>query len=824
MATLEEALAMAMRHHQSGQLAQAEHIYRQILAVEPNQPQTLHLMGLLAMQAKNFTAAVPLIERAIQGDRNQAAFHANLAEALRHLGRLDEALGAYERALRLQPDLVTVLIMQGIVLRTLGRNEEAAASLRGALKFKPDDVEARGQLGQILHEQGKQAEAEACFRRVVRVDGNSADAHYNLGNVLQDQGRFAEAEGSFRAALALSPGHFEAHNNLGTTLKQLGRLDEAAHHCAEAARLSPSCAAAHANLGGIHLAQGRPAEAVGCFRQALAVDPSLTLARHNLGSALQHVNQLDEAQQCFEEVLRVEPNNSLAHLGLGQIFQQQGKLTAAIECCQKTIAIDPQSADAYNNMAVAWADQGRQDEAVANCQKAIELRSNFSLAHGNLAVALQGLGRLEEAAAHHRLAMAADPVSSGLNSNLLYLLNYLPELDAQTIFAEHLAWGRRFADPLFDRNVGHGNDRTPDRRLRIGYVSPHFMSHAVNFFTYPMLAKHDHTAFEVTCYSDVTRVDDTARQLQGMVDRWRDVVGLSDARVAELVREDQIDILIDLTGHISGGKRMLVFARKPAPVQVTYIGYQNTTGMQAMDYRLTDEYSDPPGMTEALHTETLARLPRSFFCYMPSTDAPPVGPLPARANGYVTFGSVNNFTKINARVLDTWARILNRVPNSRLTLRADMTESLRARLIATFTEYGIEASRLQLFNRAPRREYLEMIARSDIALDPFPFNGHTTTCDCLWQGVSVVTLSGETYVSRFGGSGLATLGLTQHIAHSIDEYVDIAVRLAEEVDALDALRGQLRGRMADSPLLDYAGFTRNLEAEYRQMWARYCAK
>ena len=254
--------------------------------------------------------------------------------------------------------------------------------------------------------------------------------------------------------------------------------------------------------------------------------------------------------------------------------------------------------------------------------------------------------------------------------------------------------------------------------------------------------------------------------------------------MSQQIRRDDIDILVDLTGHISGGKRLMVFARKTAPIQVTYIGYQNTTGMQAMDYRLTDDYADPPGMTDALHTERLVRLPQTFFCYLPSSDAPPVAASPAKANGYITFGSVNNFTKVTPPVLDAWGAILNRVPGARLVILADMVDSLRQYIARTLTRHGVDIAQIELVNRTPRDGYLRLINRLDIALDPFPFNGHTTTCDCLWQGVPVVTLSGDSYVSRFGSSGLMSLGLEQLVVDSVEQDIDAAARLAADLAGL----------------------------------------
>jgi predicted O-linked N-acetylglucosamine transferase (SPINDLY family) len=355
----------------------------------------------------------------------------------------------------------------------------------------------------------------------------------------------------------------------------------------------------------------------------------------------------------------------------------------------------------------------------------------------------------------------------------------------------------------------------------VGYVSPYFTDHAVNFFVEPILRSHDRAQFEVFAYSDVAAPSATTHRLQSVVDHWRDTTHISDEQFSEQVRRDQIDILVDLTGHI-GGSRLLAFARKPAPVQVTYIGYQNTTGMRAMDYRLTDDYADPLGHTEALHTEALVRLPRSFFCYLPSPDAPSVGPLPALRNGYVTFGSFNNFQKIHAEVLKAWADILRQVAGARLVMIVGHAPQAAERVHEFFASRGIERERVELVPRLSREEYLRRIASVDVALDPFPFNGHTTTCDCQWQGVPVVTLSGSTYLSRFGGSGLATLGLDDWIATSPEQYVAIAVAKAADLAGLATLRDSLRDRMAASALLDHAGFTRRLETAYRTLWAAWC--
>ena len=534
------------------------------------------------------------------------------------------------------------------------------------------------------------------------------------------------------------------------------------------------------------------------------------------------LGRVHDALACFQETIRVDPSVAIHHLNAGNALKMLGRLEAAITCYEQAIRIQPDYVDAHSNMGMVLSDIGRRDAAIVACRRAIELDPNYAQAYNNLAVAVLALGRVDEAIANARKATELNPQSAPQQSNLLYMLNYHQHHDPAAIYAEHLRWGREHADPLTAASAPHANDRTPGRRLRVGYVSAHFFTHAVNFFTEPILASHDHAQFEVFCYSNVERDDQTTARLRPFADHWREITHASDAQAAEMVRRDQIDILVDLAGHI-GGTRLLLFAHKPAPIQVTYIGYQNTTGMAAMDYRLTDDWSDPPGTNDEFYTEKLVRLPVSFFCFQPSANAPPVNSLPALANGYVTFGSFNNFAKVTPEVLATWARLLAAVPKSRLIVLANAERSLAEYFEETFRKQGIETNRVTIADRRPHGEYLELIRQVDVVLDPFPFNGHTTTCDSLWQGVPVVTLAGSSYVSRFGGSGLVTLGLQELIVRSPAEYIEIAAGLAGNLDRLQDLRSTLRQRMAASPLLDFVGFTRNLEVAYRRMCTDWCA-
>jgi predicted O-linked N-acetylglucosamine transferase (SPINDLY family) len=428
---------------------------------------------------------------------------------------------------------------------------------------------------------------------------------------------------------------------------------------------------------------------------------------------------------------------------------------------------------------------------------------------------------LDGAIAANRRTIEVDPHDVGGHGNLIYALTAHEACDAQTLLAEHRAWAVRHAEPLTAAAAPHAREAPGGRRLRVGYVSAHFRNHAVSFFSEPLIAAHDHERFEIYLYSDVKNADQVTARFQGHADAWRDTAGATDDALAQTVRQDRIDILVDLAGHI-GPNRLLVFARKPAPVQVTYLGYQNTTGMSAMDYRLTDAHADPPEMTDPFYTERLVRLPRAFFCYRPPQPAPEVSALPTLASGQITFGSLNQPIKLRPTTWETWARILAAVPCSRLLVLAYPGGQFERRARDMMADRGVDPDRLEVVGRRPRYDYLQLHERIDLALDSFPFNGHTTVCEALWMGVPSIMLEGTSYASRFGGSVLVNLGLEDFLARSVDEYVQIAVAWAGQPERLAELRGTMRERMRASPLVDAAGFARNVEDAYRQMWLGWC--
>lgn len=551
------------------------------------------------------------------------------------------------------------------------------------------------------------------------------------------------------------------------------------------------------------------------LQRAIGLDPALAEAHHQLGNALKSANRLPEAIAALRQAARLAPAQAPIWLNLGAALLDGGASADAVPAFQQAIALEPQRPEAHNILGVALLAAGRLADARTALEQALRLRPGYAAAHDNLGRLARTEGRVAEAIAHYRAALSAGP-NPATHSNLLLALNYL-DLPPEEIFAEHRRWHELYAAPLAPRNPEPGTrSRDPSRRLRLGYLSPDFVHHSVAYFIEPVLAAHDRTHWEIFCYSNTRSPDHVTARLRALADHWRDIAPLDDEAAAALIRADQLDLLVDLAGH-TARHRLLVLARRPAPVQATWIGYPNTTGLDAIDYRLTDAISDPPGQTDRCHSEKLVRLPGTFSVYQPDEYAPPVGALPAENAGTFTFGSFNNFAKLSPATLALWAQILREVPGSRLMLKSRGLDDpgVAARLRATFTAAGVESSRL-LLNAAElsTADHLALYHGIDVGLDPFPYNGTTTTCEALWMGVPVLTLAGRTHVARVGASLLTHTGLEEWIAATPADYVAKAVAAARDLPRFAELRRTLRERLRTSALCDAAGFTRGLEETF----------
>ncbi|HEY5512095.1 MAG TPA: tetratricopeptide repeat protein, partial [Geomonas sp.] len=607
----------------------------------------------------------------------------------------------------------------------------------------------------------------------------------------------------------------------GNALFGAGDREAAADRYRRALRIEPSFAEACYNLGCALDALAGPAQALPHFAQAALLRPDWWQARSNLGFALARVGRMAEAACELEAAAALNPGDAGLLNNLGLALSALGRGKEAHGSFLEAIRLDPLYPEAHNNLAILYERYGRTTEAISSCLAALALRPDYPEAHHNLASALKSQGRHDEALAHYREALRLRPDYAEAHSSLLFALCYPAGPTPAQIFSEHTAFGaaHRFAA------APHDNDPDPRRTLRIGYVSADFRDHAVARFIEPVLRHHDRSRFLIFCYSNVSVPDAASARFEALAGRYTNIAGVPDQDAAALIRRDRIDILVDLSGH-TAGNRLALFARKPAPVQVTWLGYPQTTGLAAMDYRITDAITDPPGESERFHSERLLRLPGNFSCFAPPEEAPPVGELPALSRGAVTFGSFNNPAKITPETVALWAGALHGVPGSRMLIKgyslAD--EGSRARLSGLFAVQGICAERLELQGNTPSyREHLQLYGRVDIALDCFPYNGTTTTCEALWMGIPVVTLAGGTHLSRVGASLLQSVGLSRLVAHDAQGFRDLATGLALDLERLAQLRGTLRSTMAASPLTDAAGFTGNLEAAFVAIWQSWCA-
>ncbi len=505
---------------------------------------------------------------------------------------------------------------------------------------------------------------------------------------------------------------------------------------------------------------------------------------------------------------------------LAAIAHEMSRNELAVELLRRAIALQPNVADYHNTLGIVFDSQRQHDRAVGAYESALRVSPHHAAAHNNLGSALCDLGLIDSAIASFRRAVNLRPEKASYLSNLIYSLHIQPTYPSNSIHTEVTRWNDLYCRPLAASSRRHTNDRSPARRLRIGYVSPDLREHAVAFFLTPLLEAHDREQFSICCYASVSRPDAITGKLRKCAEVWRDSAALSDSALAGQVRSDGIDILIDLSMH-TAGNRLPAFALRPAPVQVSWLAYPGSTGLEVIEYRLTDAFIEPPAEVSVLTPELPIRLPDAWCCYQPIGYFPEVGDLPAERAGYVTFGSLNKLSKVNDRVMHCWAELLRALPDSRLLMLCPEGRS-RERIREYLATRSVDAERVEFVSFISLSDYLKTYQRIDIALDPFPCNGMTTTCHALWMGVPVVTLPGTTAISRAGLSLLSNAGLPELVAASEDHYVTIATGLACDLTHLAGLRATLRARMAKSPLMDAPKFARHFEQALRGMWQKWC--
>jgi predicted O-linked N-acetylglucosamine transferase (SPINDLY family) len=676
---------------------------------------------------------------------------------------------------------------------------------------------------------GKQPEISLdLLNQAAAIDPENSEIRFALGTTLTVLRRFDQAAVEFGQTVALQPDNLMALRNQAVALRAQGKLDESIAALERFIAQRSDVAEIQLIFAQTLQQAGQIERAVAAYEVAVILRPGDPELLNLQAIALSEAGRFEQAVAACNLAIAMRPAFPEAYINLGNAQHDRGYREAAVAAYRQAIALRPDYPEAHNNLGHTLSTIGQPDEAVDALRRAIALRANYGDAYTNLAGALADRGEAEQSTAAYRRAVELNPTSRGVHGNLLYSLYFHPDYDAHAILKEHRAWVDRHARALAGNIAPHGNKRDPERRLRIGYLSPDFCTHVVGWNLLPLLTHHDHTKFKVYCYSNVRRPDAFTDKLRASADVWRDIIALSDEVAAQLICDDRIDILVDLALYMAGS-RPLIFARKPAPVQVTYLGYCGTTGLDTIDYRISDPYFDEPDGDCSCYSEQTWRLPRTYWSYQPGGPIPQVGPLPARSaalggsGGHVTFGCLNTLRKVNDPVLQLWARVLGAVPGSRLLINAPVGRA-RQWITRTMAAGGIDASRLEFVGFQPWPAYIELYNRIDIALDPFPCNGGITTCDGLWMGVPVVTLRGQTAVGRAGSSILHNIGLVELIATSQEQYVRIATELADDLDRLAGVRSSLRDRLRSSPLMDAGQFARDVEGAYRQMWRSWCVQ
>jgi protein O-GlcNAc transferase len=786
---LREALKAGLHFQQSGKLQHAERVYRDVLHVFPDLPEALYLLGSLACQNRHFAEAEAMGRRLVSLRPEEASYQELLGRALKWLGRAEEALTVYQRAVELAPGQAELLIGLGLVLKSLDRHAESAAAFESAIAANP----------------------------------RSAEAWVNLGNAQRKRRDWNSALTSYERAVEINPGMAQAHNNLGAVLIELND-DARARQCLEQAlALRPGYAEAIYNIGRQGLLAGDFAAAGARFREALGNDANYADAWIGLGVVSADLGDAEQMVLSFSRAAELRPNDADTFFAFGAALMDMGQYEVAVKVYEHGLRINPDAFSARNNLGVIQNQLGRMAEADATFRSLLASQPGFAAARLNYGNMLVALGRVDEALAEHRALREMEPDSMEVHANILLDLCYLRDDPAELIH-EHLDWPRwlRISRPPAPR---HANVRDASRRLRVGFVSGDFRLHSVAYFMEPLFQHLDPAQFEIHAYSNSTNHDTVTERLKQRAFKWRRIANVPDEEVARWIIEDGVDILLDLSGH-TGGNRIGVFGRKPAPVQACWLGYPTITGLPTMDFRLTDWQVDPAGVPQA-EIEKPVRLPHSYFCFQPAEDAPPVGESPAQRNGFLTFGSFNNLAKLGDATLALWCEVLDAIPDARLVVKCKglADPQTQARLRARLCAGGRNEARVSLLPwERLTTGHLRMYNEIDIALDSFPYNGATTTCEALWMGVPVVTLAGGTHPGRMGVSILSAAGLPEFVVRTRQEYLALCRDLNGDRTRLAGLRAGLRQKLQASPLLDGAGFGRDFGSALRQMWEQWCGQ
>ena len=815
---LEQAETLAAQEHWSA----AEELYRKALELEPSSLQALEGLGLIVLQNKQLEIALGWLERACSVGHPSAQLHCLLGVAYKRKGDLVRAGHSYEQALAIDSHSFPAAVNLARTLRDMGRRNEAINYFERAVTIRPEAAEAWSMLSNSLRELARFDAALKAVDRALKICPCLLEGHCNRGAVLFQMERFDEATVSFLCAWLLESSSRHMIVNLDHALE---RAEQDTKSCDNmvvrlARRLRNQCDDVETTrqLAQIEQKRGFLPNAVTCLELCLRRGPSNALLRE-LAQLLWELGDRHGARMRLGQALELNANDRNALRLLATWAMVERDHVEAERRWRQLLVLEPQDLSVHVNLGAVLVRLPRPMEAARILEGALALDPRSIEAHINLGLALSDQGRFTEARAMYRQGLSLQP-HPVLLSNLLFSMHFDPSVTKEELHEQHLRSAELIASNAGSQCPAPGFDRNPERPLRLGLVSPDFRSHPVAYLLEFFLREHDPKNFQIYCYSDVTIPDATTARISSLVHRFHSCWELNQSELTEKITKDQIDILVDLTGH-TANNRLSVFARKPCPIQVSWLGYFNTTGLRAIDYRLADAQSIPEGM-ERYFVERIVRLPRTCNCYVP-THQTPVTRAPSERLSHVTFGCFNNPAKITPGVVSCFAQIMRNTEGSRLILKygtfAD--PEMQSRYLEWFAQAGIAKSRLEFHAHSSIASYLDAFANIDIALDPFPYSGETTALHTLWMGVPLVALEGTTLVQRLASRVLRIAGFDEWIAHSSDQYVQIALSLARHPAKLMD-RQRIRAQLRASPLMDYRGVAREIEDAFRKMWTEYC--
>jgi predicted O-linked N-acetylglucosamine transferase (SPINDLY family) len=781
-----QKLQAAFSLHQAGKLDQAADLYRQIISRDHRNFPALHYLGLIEATRGNYQQAKALLERSLSIEPPNLQFMENYATILFQTGSYEAALQTCQRGFKLNPGNVALLYVAAISLFKLERLQESLVQFDRLLLVAPNHLAAINERGGVLAKMKQYDSALVSFDKALTLHPQYADAYLAKGNVFGALKRYDEAVTSYDSALALKPDMAEAWLGRGNIFRALGHFKES----------------------------------LVAFDKALSLNSGLTEAWLGRGNALFELRHYDGARAAFAKAISLRPDFAEAWLGRGNVDCVLARLDEALAAYDKVLTLKPDSADASIGRGVVLGGRRKFDDAVDAIDRGLALKPDSRegwLARGRM---LFETNRIAEAVAAYDKALLVEPDFADAISSRVFAVDFLTESDFATQQEARNLWWQKIGSPIAERSQAHYRDTAdPDRRLKVGYVSSDFRQHSAARCFLPMLGAHDKARFEIACYSCSIVEDDVTREFEALADHWRNVAQLSDDELSKLIQADEIDILVDLSGH-TGGNRLTVFAGKPAPVQVS--AGATGTGIPKIDYLFSDKVTCPPDVRH-LFAEKIYDLP-SIMTIEPLPYQIPISRPPVLSNGYVTFGVFNRVSKISDDVVSLWARILHAVPGSKLLIKdfALAEAAMRVRQLGRFAAHGIAAERIAFLGATSHQEHLAAFKEVDISLDPFPQNGGISALESLQMGVPLVTLLGNGISSRAAGSILSSVGMNEWVAGTPDNYLAIATKFAAMPDHLEALRPALPGKVAQSAVGDAAIYTKAVETAYRTMWAEYC--